>query len=605
MTQSAHRFMSAGSRRLGTRFLVTALASTCLSVAVHAETPEPPVRTSTFAGAFLAANAARADSDFDAAASYFDRALRFDPENVELKREFLVSLITSGQMEKARTVAGSLKDTPEIERIARLVIGLEMFEKGQWDEADSVLVLIEGGELEQIVTGVMRAWGRQGAGQTQGAIDMIDGITGPDWFSLFALYHSALIADVGGMEDEAERRFSDGMNDSNAGGASPLTYIRLADAYARFLARHGRKDEALAVVERGLGTAPTNPDLIALAEAIRADRQPDPRIVTPLDGAAEILLNVGSAINRDGAEEFAAIYLEMARSANTDDPQILFELGAIAERLGQPEKAIAFYKSIAADEPLHRVAALQQGLALSDLERNEEAVTTLTALVAENPDDFRGYLALGGVHSVLKQYEEASQVYQAAIDRLKLDSAQFWQVHYRLGITHERTKRWPQAEAAFRRALELSPDQPDVLNYLGYSWVDMNINLEEGLEMIRKAAAIRPSDGYIVDSLGWAYYRLGRFEEAVVELEKATELRPHDPLIIDHLGDAYWRVGRKLEATYQWSQTLGMEADDLDKAKVRAKLEAANTAGMAPAIAVSTVDNKPTGEAEAPTSNGG
>ena len=587
--------------RLGIGLTVAAMLATVAPGI--AETPEPPVRTSTFAGAFLAGNAARADKDFGAAASYFDRALRFDPGNMDLQREYMVSLITSGQIDRALAVAEQLKDVPDVERIARLVIGMDAIRKGQWDAADNALVFNEAGDLERIVTGVMRAWARHGAGQTQAAIEALDALEGPDWYSLFVLYHTALLADAGGMEDEAERRLSDGMNDANGGGASPLTYVRMGDAYARFLARHGRKDEALAVLDRALGAAPNNPDLIALRTTITEGRQTDPKIVTAAEGAAEILLNIGSAINRDGAEEFAALYLELARSGNPADPQIVYELGGIAERLGQPEKAIEFYGAVSAESPLHRIAALQQGLALSDLDRSEEAVATLTQLVADNPDDFRGYLALGGVHASLKQYEESGKVYKAAIDRLGLDTAEYWQFHYRLGISYERTKRWPEAEAAFKRALELSPDQPDVLNYLGYSWIDMNINLEEGLEMIRKAVAIRPRDGYIVDSLGWAYYRLGRFEEAVAELEKATELRAHDPLIIDHLGDAYWRVGRKLEATYQWSQTLELEADDLDKAKIRAKLEAANTPGGKPDIAVSIVDTAPTGEAA--TGNGG
>ena len=590
-------------RAAGFRLGLAAATVLATGIAGSAETPEPPVRTSTFAGAFLAGNAARADNDFDAAAGYFDKALTFDPGNVNLQREFMVSLITSGQIDKALAVAEALKDVPDVERIARLVIGLEAMRNGRWDEADTALILSQEGDLDRIVTGVMRAWARHGAGQTQAGIDMIDSLDGPDWYSLFALYHTALLADAGGLAEEAERRFSDGMNDANGGGASPLTYVRLADAYARFLARHGRKDEALSVIERALGGAPNNPDLVALKGIVSEGGNADPRIVRAGEGAAEILLNMGSAINRDGAEEFAAIYMELARSANPDEPQILFELGGIADRLGRPENAIAFYGAIAADSPLHRIAALQQGLALSDLDRNEEAVATLTQLVADSPDDFRGYLALGGVHAALKQYAESGEVYKAAIDRLGLDTAEYWQFHYRLGISYERTKRWPEAEAAFKRALELSPDQPDVLNYLGYSWVDMNMNLEEGLEMIRKAVAIRPRDGYIVDSLGWAYYRLGRFEEAVAELEKAAELRAHDPLIIDHLGDAYWRVGRKLEATYQWSQALGMEADDLDKAKVGAKLDAANTPGGKPDIAVSIVDAAPTGETA--SGNGG
>ncbi|MEO1746729.1 MAG: tetratricopeptide repeat protein, partial [Pseudomonadota bacterium] len=179
----------------------------------------------------------------------------------------------------------------------------------------------------------------------------------------------------------------------------------------------------------------------------------------------------------------------------------------------------------------------------------------------------------------------------------------YWTMHYRLGIAYERTKQWPKAETAFKKALELSPDQPDVLNYLGYSWIDMNMNLEDGLDMIQKAVNQRPRDGYIVDSLGWAHYRLGNFEKAVTELEKATNLRPRDPTINDHLADAYWRVGRKLEALHHWARVLDMESDDVDFDLVRAKIEAANAPASNPVIATSIVDTTPSGVAEAGDEN--
>ena len=144
---------------------------------------------------------------------------------------------------------------------------------------------------------------------------------------------------------------------------------------------------------------------------------------------------------------------------------------------------------------------------------------------------------------------------------LKTPTAANWNIFYQRGIAYERLKEWPKAEPNFRKALELQPDQPQVLNYLGYSWVDMNMNLEGRPGDDPKAVDLRPSDGYIVDSLGWAYFRLGRFDDAVREMERAVSLKPEDPVLNDHLGDAYWRVGRKLEATFQWSHARDMKPD--------------------------------------------
>jgi tetratricopeptide (TPR) repeat protein len=184
----------------------------------------------------------------------------------------------------------------------------------------------------------------------------------------------------------------------------------------------------------------------------------------------------------------------------------------------------------------------------------------------------RAYLALGGVYSSKENFRAAAAVYDQAVARLDKPETSNWNIFYQRGIAYERLKEWPKAEPNFRKALELHPEQPQVLNYLGYSWVDMDMNLEEGLDMIRKAVELRPSDGYIVDSLGWAYYKLGRFEEAVTELERAVSLKPDDPILNDHLGDAYWRVGRKLEATFQWSHARDMKPEPDVLAQVQKKL---------------------------------
>lgn len=184
----------------------------------------------------------------------------------------------------------------------------------------------------------------------------------------------------------------------------------------------------------------------------------------------------------------------------------------------------------------------------------------------------RAYLALGGVYASKEDYRSAADLYERAVSRIDKPTREHWNIFYQRGIAYERLKEWPKAEPNFRKALELFPDQPQVLNYLGYSWVDMSMNLEEGLEMIRRAVELRPSDGYIVDSLGWAYFRLNRFEEAVTELERAVSLKPDDPILNDHLGDAYWRVGRRLEATFQWSHARDMKPEPDVLAKVVEKL---------------------------------
>ena len=572
--------------------LLTALfvSATTLSTPLLAQESEGSIfnAVDSFAGAYLAGGAALRDFNFGAAAFYYENALRFDPENLDLKRELMIAYINNGDFDAALPLAEELKDVLEIERISRLALGINALRNEQYSLVQPLLILSQPNDIENLITGIVTAWAHFGAGNTETALTTIDALEGPDWYSLFQFYHAALIADAAGRNEQAGKFYDLALNNASGGSASPLTYLRMIEAYAGYSVRNGDLLEAKEIIERGLGIAPNNPTLVALSVSISTDS-----VIRftkePAHGASEILLNVGSAINRDGAETFASIYLEMARATNPSEPQTLFELGAIADRLGLTERSIELFSAVPSESSLFRTAALQRGLGLSRLDRNEEAVETLRGLVAESPEDYGGYIALGGVLASDQKYDDVIEVYEEALNHLDRTDERFWPLHYRLGIAYERTKQWPKAEKTFKYALELSPNQPDILNYLGYSWVDMNINLDEGIEMIEKAVEMRPRDGYIVDSLGWAHYRLGRFEEAVEALERAADLRPRDPTINDHLGDAYWRVGRKLEAAYQWSQVLDMEPEDVDMVKVETKLEAANT-GSVPLIAESSID---------------
>jgi Flp pilus assembly protein TadD len=172
-----------------------------------------------------------------------------------------------------------------------------------------------------------------------------------------------------------------------------------------------------------------------------------------------------------------------------------------------------------------------------------------------------------------KAFAECAEVYSKAVDNLAVPEKANWVLFYFRGICYERSKQWPKAEADLKKALELFPDQPLVLNYLGYSWVDQGVNLDEGMRMIRRAVEQRPDDGYIVDSLGWANFRIGNYEDAVKDLDRAVELKPDDSTINDHLGDAYWRVGRVLEAHFQWSHAKDLNPDPEDLPKIEEKIK--------------------------------
>ena len=570
-------------QRLGARLLklAAAVAISVTALPAFAAKSEEPVDIGSFSGAYLAARVAEVDNDLDGAIAYYTQALSFDPGNERLQQSLMLTLISAGRFDEALPYAEKLKTNEDVGRFARLALAVDAIRKKEYDAAVSVLKDGDASDLDRLISSVVIAWARAGAGDHAEAIASLEAIEGPEWYTLFVTYHRALIADFAGLAGQADKTYQAAIDDQAAGGAAPESWLRAAEAYAGFLARGGKDDAALAILDRADEVAAGRLPTAALREKIEKGESVEALVRGPTEGASEILLNLASALNRGGGETFVRLYLQYALALDPGSDLVLVELAAVAEQQQDAERAIALYRQIPEDSPVKRLAELQLGLNLADLDRRDEAIPHLKALLDDNPEDMRAYLALGGVYSADEDFRAAAEVYDRAVAQIE-SSSKFmpagpgrnpnWNIYYQRGIAYERLKEWPKAEPNFRKALELYPDQPQVLNYLGYSWVDMNMNLEEGLDMIRKAVELRPSDGYIIDSLGWAYYRLGRFEEAVAELERAVSLKPDDPILNDHLGDAYWRVGRKLEATFQWSHARDLQPEPDLLASVQKKL---------------------------------
>ncbi len=544
------------------------------------------VSSRTLTGAILSAQVAEGDNDFKAMIAYYKQALAFDPGNKQFEQSLLVALLTDGQFAEALPYAEKLKASAEIERVSRVALAIEAIDKKDWDKAETLLKLALQSDLDRLITGLMTGWVKLGAGDGKGGADFVAKLKGPEWYDLFISIHKALILDASGDKVAAQQAYDAAASNTDSASA-PDSWLRLIESYALFYARDGKTKEALGVIDRGLEIAPERPPLVALKKALEDGTTVQPLIASAKDGAAEVLFDLGSAVRRDGSEGFALMYLQLALAAKPDSDVTLIQLAAIAEQQDRQADAIGYYDKVSTMSPFRRGAELQTGLNLADMDKTAEAVEKLTALIAAKPDDTRAYLALGGVHAGKKDFKSAADVYDKAVTAIGTPDRNDWNLFYQRGIAHERTKTWPIAEESFKTALKLYPDQPQVLNYLGYSWVDMNMNLDEALGMIRKAVELRPDDGYIVDSLGWAYYRLGRFDEAAAELERAISLRPEDATINDHLGDAYWRVGRKIEARFQWQHSLDAKSEDVDNGKIKAKLAATE-----PVVAEAISDKK-------------
>jgi tetratricopeptide (TPR) repeat protein len=310
---------------------------------------------------------------------------------------------------------------------------------------------------------------------------------------------------------------------------------------------------------------------------LRKDEQLPRMVDTAQAGAAEALYGLGAALGRREDEMSLAnrglAYLQLALYLEPNHALSLISLGDLYEAMKKPELAIKIYERVPAASPLKRNAEIQLGIDLDSLERTEDAKKHLERLIAKQPDDMEAILALGGILRERMQYEACGDIYSKAVAQTPKPDRSHWMTFYFRGICFERAKQWAKAEADFKEALELYPDQPHVLNYLGYSWIDQGLHLDEAMAMIKRSVEQRPDDGYIVDSLGWAYYRLGNYEEAVKHLERAVELKPVDPTINDHLGDVYWRIDRMLEAKFQWSHARDLKPEPDELKRIDEKLK--------------------------------
>lgn len=553
------------------------------SLPAYAKQASDPVEITSFSGAYLAAHIAEADNDLDSAVAYYKQALAFAPQDNALQQSLMLALISQGRFEESLPYADKLKEVPDVERFSRLALAVDSFRKKDFMKAEYWLKFSLESDLDRLISGIMTGWAKQGAGQPDEAMAFVGKLRGPEWFDLFKSCHRALIADASGLADKADAAYSETLQNVAAGGAAPETWLRCAQSYAAFLARKGDKEKALGVLDQAETFAPGKIEVAALRDRINKGDKIERPIAGPSDGAAEILLNLATALNRGGGEPFVRLYLEYALALKPDSDAALVQLASVAEQFKDSQKAIDLYRRIPDTSPLKEISELQLGLNLADLDKKDEAIAHLKALVDAHPDDMRGYLALGGVYSSKEDFRSAADLYDKAVAILKTPASANWNVFYQRGIAYERLKEWDKAEPNFRKALELNPDQPQVMNYLGYSWVDRGMNLNEGLAMIQKAADLRPSDGYIIDSLGWAYYQLGKFDDSVREMERAVSLKPEDPVLNDHLGDALWRVGREREARYQWDQALSLKPEPEDEAKIKKKLESGLTGVDAPA----------------------
>jgi tetratricopeptide (TPR) repeat protein len=546
-------------------FLLAIFASAA-SVAAPSK-DEPATAADAPFGAYLAGRHAQEERDYGAAALWFEEALRADPQSPELISRTFSMEADDGRFAEARPLAEKALTLDGSDAVADLVLMIDRVKAGDRAGALARAEALPDDGLHRYVGPLARAWTRMAVGNLAGADAALQELDKFDGFAPLKYFQLGLLYDFSGNPAKAEEYYKKTLD------ATGQLNWRLTDAMANFYRRHGRPDEADAIYKRFIKENSGS----ELAESVLTMKRvgtPPPLIGSAEDGLAEALFDLASVVNRPETVDLALIYDRCALDLRPHLTVAELLLADILSAEDEPKESLAILAGIPASSRYSWSAQLRLAANLETLDRIDEAVAELQAMAAKEPGRASAEIQLGDLLRGQKRFSEAAAAYSEAIRRLKAAGMPpHWSLYYSRGIAYERSGQWNLAEADLEHALELKPDQPLVLNYLGYSWIDRGEKLNSGLKMIEKAVALRPEDGYIVDSLGWAHYRLGDYASAVEYLEKAVELVPEDPTINDHLGDAYWKSGRLIEARYQWRQALQFKPDKEDIKPIEAKLD--------------------------------
>jgi tetratricopeptide (TPR) repeat protein len=535
------------------------------------------------AGNYLAGRFAQNQNDLAAASDYLQRALATDPENIELLQRTYLSLAAGGQLQSAAAVAQRLLTFDGEAAIAALLVAEQQAKAGNWQMVEATISTLPKRGLNTFVVPLIIGWAKVGQGNFDAALEAFAPLSQTSGFAPLHDFHAALVNDLADRRKAAEQYYRSTL--SGTGGST----LRTTEAAIAFFRRTGQPEKAAEMLARyRLG----HPDSSMIGDG----QESSERVVdSAAAGMAEALFDAAGSLRQGRATELALIFARMAVDLQPDFPLAQVMIADMLQGLGRLQDANAIFQKIKPSSPVYWSAQLRIAANDDDLDDVDAATRTLESLASQYADRPEALVTLGDILRRHKRWNEAVTAYDRALLTLDPTRPEQWGVYYSRGIALERSKQWVRAESDFLHALELEPDEPHVLNYLGYSWIEQGVNFEQAKQMIEKAVAQLPKDGYIVDSLGWAFYRSGDYANAVETLERAVEMHPEDASINDHLGDALWKVGREEEARFQWQRALISDPEPELKQEIERKIASGlQDASAAPLPAtLSAPTNKP------------
>jgi tetratricopeptide (TPR) repeat protein len=526
-------------------------------------------------GPYLAGRYAQQHGDTGTAADLFVLAAKADPDTVELQQRAFTLLLAEGRIDEAVPIAEGLLAIDEDSPLPLLLKGVLALEAGQAEQAEDSFQSLPRKGLNAFVAPLMLAWARMARHDVDGALDALATRADTRGFAAIFDVHLGLIAELGGRPELAEQHLRAAFD------AQPS--LRTIEALGGLYQRTGRLDEARALYQRYHDDQPDrslldSDTLLAAGKGLRR------MVDTPAEGLAEAMFDTASLARQGNANDLSLAFVRMALRLRPDFPMAQLLLADVLTRQDRLSDANVVYRAMKPTGQGGGFARQRLAINLDEAGDTEAALAEFARLADERNDTIETLMNWGDMLRRHKRFAEAVPVYDRAVARARAEGqdSRLWTLHFARGITLERVHQWPAAEADLIEALRLQPDQPDVLNYLGYTWVDQGVNLEQGREMIERAVRLRPNDGAIVDSLGWAVFRMGDPVMAVKHLERAVELKPADPTINEHLGDALWRAGRQDEARFQWTRALSLDPEPEQLDALKAKVSSGQLPPLSP-----------------------
>ena len=545
--------------------ILAALASPAFAATTAKDTSADAVGLPDNAGAYLAARSAASQNDFALAAQWYGVALQADPKNPDLLEGALVANVALGDIEVAAQLARDLQKIGFVSQIGQMVIVADDTMKG--DYSAILKDHAKGASIGKLMDQLVNAWALLGNGKMAQASDVFDKMISTPGMEAFGVYHKALALAQSGDFDGADKLLM------RPESAAIHGLRRGVLAQVQVLSQLDRGADAIVLIDHVYGRAPDAGMAAIRQRLVQGEKIAFDVARTPQDGMAEAYFSVATILAGQPDTTLTLANTRIATALRPDHIEALLMSARILDQIGQYDLAINAFAQVPQTDSAYVSATIGQAASAQSAGKLDDAVALLKALAGKNPDNAGVLSAYGDSLRRQDHCDVAIGVYSQAIDLIKTPVPADWTLFYRRGGCRQNQGDWPGAEADYIKALALAPREPRILNELGYSYVDRGENLPQALAMIQQAVTAAPEEGFIIDSLAWAFFRLGRYDAAVAPMEKASLLMPVDPIVTDHLGDVYWMVGRKREAQFQWRRALSFNPEPKDAARIQLKLD--------------------------------